>query len=89
MKGPVSGIATRSQIATGKSGATVVHVTREGGAQWIEKIGVAADTSVEADIMVWCAGRLPVAEVLAVEAGVLKMSVLPGINLTDASLELL
>jgi aminoglycoside 3'-phosphotransferase II len=79
---------TRSQIVVGKSGAMVVRVTREDGTRWIEKTASAADISVEAAVMTWCAGRLPVAEVLAVEAGVLSMSVLPGINLTEAPLEL-
>ena len=37
--------------------------------------------------MKWCAGRLPVPQVLAVEAGVLSMSALPGVNLTEATID--
>ena len=37
--------------------------------------------------MTWCAGRLPVPEVMAVEAGVLTMSALPGVNLTEAEID--
>jgi aminoglycoside 3'-phosphotransferase II len=60
-------------------------VTREDGVQWIEKSGAPSDISVEAAIMTWCAGRLPVAEVRTVEAGILLMSVLPGVDLTEAA----
>jgi aminoglycoside 3'-phosphotransferase II len=80
-------VTTRSPIFIGKSGATVFRVTREDGVQWIEKSGSPFDISGEAAIMMWCAGRLPVAEVLAVEAGVLLMSALPGVNLTEAAME--
>jgi aminoglycoside 3'-phosphotransferase-2 len=76
--------ATRSPIVNRRSGATAVRVTREDGVRRIEKSGIAADISLEAAIVKWCAGRLPVAEVLAVEAGVLSMSVLPGVTLTEA-----
>ena len=79
--------STRSPIVIGKSGATVFRVTREDGVQWIEKSGLASDVSVEAGVMRWCAGHLPVPEVLAVEAGVLAMSALPGVNLTEAAME--
>jgi aminoglycoside 3'-phosphotransferase-2 len=75
---------TRSQIVIGKSGATVVRVTRADGSRWIEKSALTTDISVEAAVMTWCAGHLPVAQVLAVEAGVLSMSILPGINLAEA-----
>ena len=37
--------------------------------------------------MKWCAGRLPVPEVLVVEAGVLAMSALPGVNLTEGAID--
>jgi len=37
--------------------------------------------------MAWCAGRLPVPKVLAVEGGLLTMSALPGINLTETTKE--
>ena len=78
---------TRSPIVIGKSGATVFRVTREDGVQWIEKSGTASDISVEAAVMTWCAGRLPVPAVLAVGAGVLSMSALPGVTLTEAEIE--
>jgi hypothetical protein len=55
--------------------------------QWIEKSDPASDLSVEAAVIRWCAGRLPVPEVLAVEDGVLAMSALPGVNLTEAAME--
>src|SRR5207237_10841046 len=53
----------------------------------IEKVGSPSDISVEAAIMTWCADRLPVAEVLGYEGGVLLMSVLPGVNLTEAAMD--
>jgi aminoglycoside phosphotransferase len=62
-------------------------VTRDDGVHWIEKSGPASDLSVEAAVMKWCAGRLPVPEVLAVDAGVLAMSALPGVNLTEAAID--
>jgi aminoglycoside phosphotransferase len=62
-------------------------VTREDGVQWIEKSGPAAELMLEAGAMRWCAGRLPVPEVLAIEAGLLSMSALPGVNLTEASID--
>ena len=37
--------------------------------------------------MKWCAGRLPVPEVLGLEAGVLSMSALPGVNLTEVPID--
>jgi aminoglycoside 3'-phosphotransferase II len=37
--------------------------------------------------MRWCAGRLPVPEVLGLEGGVLSMSALPGVNLTEAPVD--
>ena len=79
--------STKSAIVIGKSGATVFRVTREDGLQWIEKSGPASDLSVEAAVMKWCAGRLPVPEVLALEAGVLAMSALPGVDLTGAAMD--
>jgi aminoglycoside phosphotransferase len=79
--------STRSPIVIGKSGATVFRVTREDGAQWIEKSGPASEVSVEAAVMTWCGGRLPVPQVLTVEAGLLTMSALPGVNLTEAAID--
>ena len=78
--------STRSPIVIGESGATVFRVTREDGVQWIDKSGPASEVSVEAAVMTWCAGRLPVPQVLAVEAGVLTMSALPGVNVTEAAI---
>ena len=78
--------ATRTPILIGQSDATVLRLTREDGAQWIEKSGPASEIWVEAAVMKWCAGRLPVAEVLAVDDGVLSMSVLPGVMLTEAGI---
>jgi len=69
------------------SGASVFRVTREDGAQWIEKSGPAPDISVEAAVMTWCAGRLPVPEVRTVEGGVMTMSALPGVDLTEAAID--
>jgi aminoglycoside phosphotransferase len=79
--------STRSPILIGKSGARVFRVTREDGAQWIEKCGPASELTLEAGIMRWCASRLPVPKVLAIEAGLLSMSALPGVNLTEASID--
>jgi aminoglycoside phosphotransferase len=79
--------STRSPIVIGKSGATVSRVTREDGVQWVEKSGPASDVLVEAAVLKWCAGRLPVPEVLAVADGVLSMSALPGVNLTEAAID--
>jgi aminoglycoside 3'-phosphotransferase-2 len=79
--------STRAPIVFGKSGATVVRVTRADGAEWIEKSGAASDLRVEASAMTWCAGRLPVPKVLGLEGGVLSMSVLPGVNLTEVPID--
>jgi aminoglycoside phosphotransferase len=75
----------RSPIVIGKSGARVVLVTGGDGTEWIEKSGPASNLAVEASVMKWCAGRLPVPEVLGLEASVLSMSARPGVNLTEAS----
>ena len=79
--------STRSPIVIGKSGATVFLVTREDGVRWIEKSGRTSDVSVEAAVMKWYAGRLPVPAVLAVEAGLLSMSALPQVTLTEAEID--
>jgi aminoglycoside phosphotransferase len=62
-------------------------VTREDGVQWIEKSGSPSDISLEAAIMTWCAGRLPVPAVRAISRDLLSMSVLPGVNLTEAAVD--
>ncbi len=55
--------------------------------EWIEKAGSTADTELEAAVLRWCTGRLPVAKVLAQETGLLTMSMLPGVNLTSTTME--
>jgi aminoglycoside phosphotransferase len=77
----------RSPIVIGRSGATVFRVTREDGVQWIEKSDAVSDISVEAAVLRWCAGRLPVPEVLAVETGVLSMSAVPGVTLIEVEID--
>ena len=79
--------AAPTSIIVVQHGATVFRVTRDDGVQSIEKSGAASDISVEAAIMKWRAGRLPVPEVLEVEAGVLSMSALPGVTLTEAEID--
>lgn len=83
--------ATRTTILTGKSHASVAWVQREDGLEWIEKSGSSSDSASEIDletaVLEWCAGRLPVAKVLGKDAGFLAMSALPGVNLTEASME--
>ena len=78
---------TRTPILTGESGASVVWVQREDGFAWIEKSGSSSEIALETAVLEWCAGRLPVAKVLGKDSGFLAMSALPGVNLTEASLE--
>src|SRR5262245_40782177 len=80
-------LESRSPIVIGKSGASVFRVSREDGLQWIEKSGPASDLNVEAGVLRWCAGRLPVPDVLGLTAGVLSMSAQPGINLTEVPID--
>jgi aminoglycoside phosphotransferase len=77
----------RTPILIGKSGASVVRVQREDGFQWIEKIGSQSEIEIEAAVLEWCTGALPVAKVLKQDAGFLAMSMLPGVNLTEVSAE--
>jgi aminoglycoside phosphotransferase len=86
--------ATRTPILIGESGSSVVRVRREDGLEWIEKTGSRAEIELETAVLEWCAGRLPVAKVLRPEAkvlgkgvGFLAMSALPGVNLTETSME--
>src|SRR4029077_2199435 len=79
--------ATRTPILIGKSGASVVRVQSEDGLVWIEKTGRSAEIDLEAAVLEWCAGGLPVAKVLGKYAGLLAMSALPGVNLTETSVE--
>src|SRR5690242_16026978 len=75
------------QIHTGKSAAKVVRLLREDGLHWIEKHSLAEEVENEAQILDWCAGRLPVPEVIERRAGILKMSDLPGTDLTGLPME--
>ena len=79
--------ATRTAILTGKPRARVVGVQREDGLRWIEKSGSSSEIGLETAVLEWCAQRLPVAKVLGKDAGLLAMSALPGVNLTEASME--
>src|SRR5438034_8696371 len=79
--------ATRTPILIGKSGTSVVRVQREDGLEWIEKTGSPAEIDFETAVLEWCAGNLPVAKVLGKDAGFLAMSALPGVNLTETSME--
>jgi aminoglycoside phosphotransferase len=74
-------------ILTGQSTAKVVRVLQEDGLRWIEKHGVRREIDNEARILDWCAGRLPVPKVLESRAGMLKMSEIPGKNLTELPVE--
>lgn len=55
--------------------------------EWIEKSGSSQELSLEVSIMDWCASRLPVPKVIAYEAGILSMCALPGVNLTEVSMQ--
>ncbi len=78
---------TRTPILIGESGASVVRVQREDGLELIEKAGSSLDIDLETAVLEWCARDLPVAKVLRKDNGVLAMSVLPGVNLTETSME--
>ena len=52
---------TRTPILIGESGASVFRIQRSDGCFWIEKNDSALDISIEAAVINWCAGRLPVA----------------------------
>lgn len=77
----------RFPILIGASGANVVRIQHADGCAFIEKCGSAPEIGTEAAVLNWCAGRLPVPQVIQQRAGVLIMSELPGVNLTDVSLE--
>lgn len=64
-----------------------MRVLHEDGLHWIEKHGVEEDLDNEARILEWCAGRLPVPTILEKRPGILKMSELPGKNLTEVPME--
>src|SRR6185436_9930719 len=79
--------STRTPILIGKSGAGVYKVHREDGVEWIEKSGSSEELSLEAAVINWCLPHLPVPTVIASEVGVLTMSLLPGVNLTEVSMQ--
>jgi aminoglycoside 3'-phosphotransferase-2 len=79
--------ATRTPILIGKSGASVVRVQSEDGLEWIEKTGSFSEIHLETEVLEWCSGGLPVAKVLGKNARFLAMSVLPGVNLTETSMQ--
>jgi aminoglycoside phosphotransferase len=80
-------VAGRTPILIGASGATVVRIQHGDGSSWIEKCGPAQEIRTEATVLNWCKHRLPVARVIEQREGVLVMSELPGVNLTEVSLE--
>ncbi len=78
----------RIPILLSESGARVVRVKRPDGTSWIEKSGPDSEIAQETAVLRWCADRLPVAQVLHEQKGVLHMSDLPGLPLTELPLEL-
>lgn len=76
--------AIATPILIGKSGARVVRFQAADGSAWIEKTGRASDIVRELDALSWCAGRLPVARILAHTPTSIRMSLLPGVNLTES-----
>ena len=76
----------RSPIVIGQSGAAVVRVTGDDGVEWIEKTA-SPDHAQEVVALRWCAGRLPVPVILAADDRVLKMTLLPGVDLTRTPME--
>lgn len=77
----------RSPILIGESGAAVVRVRDADGVSWIEKSGAEPGIGEEAAVLRWCAGLLPVPRVIERSEGLLRMSELPGVNLTEVSVE--
>jgi aminoglycoside phosphotransferase len=71
----------------GQSGAQVLRVQQADGFSWIEKTGPAPEIAAEAAVLNWCAGRLPVAQTIQEGAGFLLITDLPGVNLTEVSME--
>ena len=74
---------TRTPILLGGSGASVTRVTPEHGSSWIEKSGPSAEIALEAAILRWSVGRLPVARVLSEQPGTIRMSELAGRPLSE------
>jgi hypothetical protein len=75
--------SSRTPVLIGKSGARVLKVRREDGVEWLEKLGASDEISLEVAVLKWCRPWLPVSTVLNSEPGVVAMSVLPGVNLTE------
>jgi aminoglycoside phosphotransferase len=74
-------------VLIGASGSRVFRIHRADGRFAIEKQGPALEITVEAAVLNWCADRLPVPKVIEQREGVLIMSELPGVNLTDVPLQ--
>jgi len=65
----------------------VFRVRREDGAEWIEKFGSPPEITLEVALLEWCETRLPVPRVLRTEPGFVAMSLLPGVDLTEVSID--
>ena len=78
---------TRSPILIGKSGARVFRVRRKDGTEWVEKSGSPHEIALEVAVLGWCGTTLPVPRVLRTEPGFFAMSALPGVNLTEVSVD--
>ena len=80
--------STRSPILIGKSGARVSRVRRNDGTEWVEKSGSPPEIDLEVAVLMWCSNWLPVPKVLLrTEPGFFTMSALPGVNLTEVSVD--
>lgn len=77
---------TPTPILIGASGARVLRIQHADGRSFIEKHGPASEITAEAAVMNWCAGRLPIPQVIEQRAGILIMSEMPGVNLTEVLL---
>jgi aminoglycoside 3'-phosphotransferase II len=79
--------STRAPILIGRSTARVFKVHRSDGAAWVEKSGDPSEIDQEVAVLPWARMWLPVPIVLRAEPGCFAMSVLPGVNLTEVSVE--
>ena len=75
----------RIPILMGASGARIVRVQRADRDSCIEKRAPASEITAEAAVLTWLADRLPVPGVIQQGEGILIMSELPGLNLTDVA----
>jgi aminoglycoside phosphotransferase len=71
----------------GQSGAHVVRIRRADGSSRIEKTGPASELATETAVLRWCAGRLPIPQTIEEGVGLLLMTDIPGVNLTEVPLE--